>query len=373
MTLRAERVDSAAAFRDFVELPLRLHPRNLAVPLLESTLAAWWKGRSPHPGGVDLLLVRDRAGRAVGRTTVHSDARLDGRLDRRSLLFGATEFADAAAAAALFEALEARASGYQQLVGPVSLLPNQAGGVITSGFEERGFVDSAWNPPEYPAIYEGAGFARLWESDTWSVPVRGRPEGDPLGPVSDAEWRRAGLRLEYGERSRIGALIPELLVLLNRSFAALPYYTEITPAEMAAATDGLAHLLDPRLLLLARDAESGAAVAFVLVVPDITGFVQHIGGRMRLPRQLQLLLTRGRYREEAILIIQGTAPERQGRGILSLLSRQLQANLASGGYGLLRSTYVGRSNPASARQFERFGGAPLHGYTFYSRPVRRRR
>ena len=43
----------------------------------------------------------------------------------------------------------------------MSLLPNQAGGVITSGFAERGFVDSAWNPASYPGIYEAAGFTHF--------------------------------------------------------------------------------------------------------------------------------------------------------------------------------------------------------------------
>jgi hypothetical protein len=138
---------------------------------------------------------------------------------------------------------------------------------------------------------------------------------------------------------------------------------------MVAATDGLSFLLDEKLLLLARDAASGEAIAFVLVLPDISAFVQKIGGRLTPLRQLQLLLTRGRYRSEAILIIQGTDPARQGRGVLSLLSRQLQTNLAAGGYSRLRSTTVGRDNAGSARQFSRFGGRPLHGSTLYRRPV----
>lgn len=358
-----ETVADRRAFRDFVDLPLRLHPEALAVPLLESTLRAWWTGRSPHPKRIELILVRDAQGRVVARSTVHTDPRLDARLGAPSLLFGATEFADPEAATTLFAAIEERAAGTQQLVGPVSLLPNQAGGVITSGFAERGFVDSAWNPASYPVIYEAAGFERLWESDTWVVPTGSTPG------VTAEEWEAAGLRLEYGSRRRVAEVIPELLALLNRSFASLPYYTEITPDEMAAATDGLAYLLDERLLLLARDVVSGEAVAFVLVVPDITLYMQRIGGRMRLHRQLQLLMTRARYRREAILIIQGTDPARQGRGILTLLSRQLQSNLAEGGYRRLRSTYVGRENIGSARQFQRFGGRPLHGYTFYSRRI----
>ncbi|QCB95000.1 hypothetical protein [Cellulomonas shaoxiangyii] len=359
-------VRSRADLRDFVDLPLRLHPRDLAVPLLASTVTSWWRGTSPHPGPVELLLVRDAAGRAVGRTTVHTDARLDARLGTPSLLFGATEFADADAAAALVGALEARADGRAQLFGPVSLLPNQSGGVITSGFDERGFVDSPWNPAWVPAAYEALGFERWGESDTWVVDV---DPSSAAGAPTDAEWRAAGLRLERGRRSEVGRLVPEVLAVLNRAFAALPYYTTITDAEMAAATDGLGFLVDEDLLLLARDDASGALVAFVLVVPDITAFVQRVGGRLGPLQQLRLLATRGRYRREAVLIIQGTEPDRQGRGVLTLLSRTLHANLAAGGYARLRSTFVGRDNPASARQFQRAGGRPLHGVTFYRRPV----
>ncbi|MBO0898717.1 hypothetical protein J1G43_01905 [Cellulomonas sp. zg-ZUI22] len=364
--LRVEPVTSRADLRDFVDLPLRLHPRELAVPLLASTVRAWWRGTSPHPEPVELLLVRDGAGRAVGRTTVHTDARLDARLGAPSLLFGATEFADAPAAAALVRALEDRAAGRTQLFGPVSLLPNQSGGVITSGFAARGFVDSPWNPAHVPATYEALGFERWGEADTWAVDVAAASRD---GLPSEAEWVAAGLRLERGRRSQVGRLVPEVLAVLNRSFAALPYYTPITDAEMAFATDGLGHLVDEDLLLLARDATTGELVAFVLVVPDITAFLQRVGGRLGPLQQLRLLVTRHRYRRDAVLVIQGTEPDRQGQGVLTLLSRTLQAHLARGGYGRLRSTFVGRDNPASARQFQRFGGRPLHGVTFYRRPV----
>lgn len=370
-----DEVRTRADLRAFCDLPLRLHPRDLAVPLLASTVSDWWRGRSPHPERVTLLLARDDAGTVVGRTTAHTDARLGARLGARSLLFGATEFADEAAARALVAELQRRADGHAQLFGPVSLLPNQTGGVITSGFDARGFVDSPWNPARVPVTYEALGFERWGEADTWvvDVPGPGPGSGTTTGPgaPSPHEWDAAGLVLERARRSAVARLVPELLEVLNRSFAALPYYTPITPDEMAAATDGLAFLVDEDLLLLARDAASGALVAFVLVVPDITAFLQRAGGRLGPLRQLQLLATRGRYRREAVLVIQGTEPERQGRGVLTLLSRELHAALARRGYERLRCTMIGRDNPGSARQLERFGGRPLHGTTFYRRPVAR--
>lgn len=365
-------VRTRSDFRDFVDLPRRSRSREeraLDVPLLRSTLRSWWRGTSPHPEPVELLLVRDASGRAIARTTVHTDRRLDEKLGTRALLFGATDLGRdertaRIALAALLPELERRAreAGARELIGPVSLLPNQAGGVITSGFDARGFVDSAWNPEWVPAAYEDAGFARWNESDTWIVEV----DGD-VDPPGDDELAAAGVTIEHGSRRRMTQLVPELRELVNASFAQLPYYTPITPDEMAAATDGLAQLLDERLLLLARD-DAGRAVAFVLVIPDITAELQRSGGSLGPVTLARLLAKRGRA-TDAILVIQGAHPDVQGRGIVTLLSRRLQHELRAGGYRALRSTYVGRDNPASARQFSRFGGRELHGYTFYRRPL----
>ena len=43
--------------------------------------------------------------------------------------------------------------------------------------------------------------------------------------------------------------------------------------------------------------------------------MRKVGGNLNLPNQLRLLLTRGRYRREAMSVIKGTVPEEQGHGL----------------------------------------------------------
>ena len=173
--------------------------------------------------------------------------------------------------------------------------------------------------------------------------------------------------VRHGSRRRFHEQLPILRTMLNASFAQLGYYTEIAADELAAQTDGLAYLLDEALLLwLEKD---GRPVAFVVTVPDISEFLMRVRGHLGWTNQLRLLATRARYRREAVLIIKGTVPDEQGRGYLTLLSRELHRNLRAGGYRTLRSTFVERDNPASAAQYRRMGGRPLHGYTFYEREV----
>ncbi|MWV48796.1 GNAT family N-acetyltransferase [Rathayibacter sp. VKM Ac-2803] len=371
--MHVERVESRAQYDDFSLLPGRLHPRSLTVPLPDALLKSWWRGSRLRPAGVELLLVRDHGGRVVGRTTVHSDPRLDARVGARTLLFGATEFADAEAAAALFDAVTERASGHEQILGPVSLLPHEGGGVITSGFSQRGFDRVLWNPPSYPGVYEDAGFERIWEGDTWSVETVPRQAGVPLGPVAPEEWAAAGLRPGRLTAARTEAARAEMLDVLNRAHAGSPSGIEVTAGEVqrgSTAAAAMAALLDPDILRLATDEASGRIVGFALAVPDYTRFLQSTRGRMGVVEHAQALVTRSRFRQEAVLQLQCTDPEDQGRGVGTLLGRDLQAHLAERGYRRLRVPAIARDGSSAARaQLERFGGVPMHGVTFYRRAV----
>jgi hypothetical protein len=364
MTFRFEPVRGRRDLRDFIALPPRVYGTDARyVPAFRQQIRRWHSGDVP---GVRLYVLRGRNGEVVARTTLHASDDFDRKLGRPLQLFGLTEFtAEAGVSDALFGAICAagRKAGKAAAFGPVSLLPNQAGGVITSGFADRGFIDSAWNHPYYPQAYERYGFTRRFESDTWICPVAGDTDPADAFPFDDRRLAAEDLVLHRGDKKRIGQQLPVLRDMLNASFAQLGYYTEISAAQLARQTDGLAYLLDESLLLYLTKAAK--PVAFVLCLPDISEFVAAVRGNLSLPRQLQLLARRRRYRRDAVLIIKGTVPGEQGHGYMRLLSRELLRNLRSGGYQTLRSTYVERSNPGSAAQYLTMGGRPLHGYAFY--------
>lgn len=330
-----------------------------AVPLLERTVRSWYRGTAPHPHPITLLLAR-RGAESVGRAIVHRDDRLDGRLATRALVFGALVARDRAVLDALMDDIERRAgeAGATELFGPAQLLPNQSGGVITAGFEERGFLDAAWNPEWVPGALEARGMQRWYEGDTWVVDV-----DDDDGP-SVAELDAAGIAIDEVTRAGLQRGLRALLPLLNDSFALLPYFTPFTRGELRAQFAGLWLLHEPGLFLIARD-EQEQPLAFVFAVLDATPLLQASGGRFGPRERWQLLTRRKALRSDAVLVVQGARPDAQGKGIVKLLSRRLHANLADIGCRTLRSTPVGRQNPGSARQFSRFGGRPLHATAYY--------
>jgi hypothetical protein len=366
-------VTDKRAFREWCALTDRLYAETPGfIPPLQQQLRDFYERKAPYfrHGDIRFLsVVRD--GVVVARTTAHTNAKLDAKLSMKHLLFGFTEFVDDDAAfGTLVDELEARARqlGATRLLGPVNLLPNQSGGVVTSGYERRGFVDSAYNLPYYPAAYEGRGFVRVFEGSTFIASLTGDDTPvEQIFPFDDERIEREQLEVRPANRKRVPEELVFIRSLLNASFAQLDYYTAIDEDELAYQVDGLNYLLDERIALYLFKA--GTPVAFILCIPDISEFVRKIDGNLNLPNQLRLLLTRGRYRREAICVIKGTRPGEQGKGYMGLLSRELLRNLRTSGYHTLRGTFIEHENVGSSSQAEHMSGEPLHGVTFYGRAV----
>jgi GNAT superfamily N-acetyltransferase len=367
-------VGDERSFREWCAFTERLYASTPQfIPPLKGQLHDFYRRDAPYfaHGDIEFLSVISD-GKVVGRTTAHTNAKLDAKLGEPQLLFGFTEFVEddgvfAALAAALEERAQAR--GLAGLFGPVNLLPNQSGGVVTSGFERRGFVDSPYNLPYYPDVYERHGFARAFEGATFIAPhlLSDKRPVEELFPFDDEQISRERLEVRSVDRRRMTEEVELVRGLLNASFAQRGYYTEIDADEMAYQVDGLSHLIDESIALVLLKA--GTPVAFVLCIPDISDFVRKVRGNLGVANQLRLLLTRRRYRDAAILVIKGTLPEEQGHGYMSLLSRELLRNLRAGGYDTLLGTFIEGENTASSSQADKMSGMPLHGVTFYRRDV----
>lgn len=407
MLITVSEVSTRAELREFLDFPAALATSQGGadhwVPLLRSDVTAWWTGRSWFPADVTLLIAKDPGGRVVGRTTAHRypalDERLSGRLRRRltppevqagvvddwqhrqvrAQLFGATEFETPEAAEAIFAELEARAqaAGCTHLFGPVSLLPNQTGGVVVAGHQHPGFFDTVWNTAATAEAYEAAGFHRWGGGHTWEVELADVPAARATAP-SAAECAAAGVRITTPSRFELTRALGRIHPTMNAAFDALTYYTPIMDAQFASQTQGLALLMDPGLIVTAEDLDAGPgdpAAAFILTVPDPVRVLRATGGRLNataaalLARQQLTGRTASGTGRDAVLIVQAAHPEAQGRGLVSLLARKMYSELVRKGYRRLRVTFVGDDNLGSSAVPGRAGGHWLHELRFFFREV----
>ncbi len=376
--MTAHRVASRADLRTFIDLGPRIAAlrgeTDRAVPLFAADIAQWQSGTGWFAEAVELWLVRNSAGTPVGRVMCHRSRLLAERISDgpvaeapETLFFGALEAADETALTAVIALIDERADhlGAARVFGPVSPLPNVTGGLVTAGHDHPGFFDTAWNPAFFAPAFRAAGFREWGPAQTWEVAV-----GEvPHARATATAWAAHGLRRRpvsrWGLRSFAGRMLPTL----NAAFAALPYYTPISPAQLRSQMAGMAALMDPSLIVDVvgeTEADDAPSRCFALVIPDPAPVLRRHGGRLGPAAIADLLRHRSRLRD-AVLIIQGTDPRFQGTGLLSLVLGDVYAGLAAGGYRRLRVTFIAEDNPASAAVFAKAGGTPLHSLCFLDR------
>ena len=137
----------------------RLSPRHN--PFLEHATITPWLARSD--------------GRVAGRIAAIDDRLHDDTHHERVTWFGFFEADDdPATTRALLGAVEAHARrrGSALVRGPANPSLNESAGLLINCFDEAPYLLMPYNPPEYQALIEGAGYRKIKDLLAWSVDLR---------------------------------------------------------------------------------------------------------------------------------------------------------------------------------------------------------
>lgn len=193
-----EEVHGAAARRRFVELPHVLDGHD---PRFAPLVLAWERYRIDRHRNPYLAEARDwtlllarRAGRPVGRISVHVSPEGEGHFGH----WWVDE--DPAVAGALLDEATAWLASRDAtaMTGPLTMAADQEAGLLVEGYEHAGLTARPWHPPHLAEALLAQGFEVSATWATWRLPVppgaepprppeRRRPTGppDPAGPYAD--------------------------------------------------------------------------------------------------------------------------------------------------------------------------------------------
>ena len=127
------------------------------------------------------------------------------------------------------------------------------------------FLGEPVNPPEYPAHFAAAGFR---EADRYESRItRDIAAANPRAAAAEVTARARGVRVTPLDLARFDDELRDLHELSLRSFAGNLYYSPIGAEEFAAMYRPMRALLDPALVLLARDADD-SLIAYAFAYAD---------------------------------------------------------------------------------------------------------
>lgn len=306
-----------------------------------------------RPGpGVRLLVVGRDEDMPAARAALRMATDLAGAPGQTGMI-GQYEARDGEAGTALLRESTRRlaAAGAERVVGPMDgstwhryrlALPTPEAGPTPPFFTEP------VNPPDYPSHFEKAGLAPVAHYVSQLV--------DDLDALEDrtrevqARLGERGLSIETLDTARYDATLDELHALSLAAFAGNAFYSPIDRDAFRALYEPLRTLLDPELVLLARN-EEGTAQGFVLALPDLLDPAARYGQRP----------TRAVVKSLAV------APWARGSGLASLLVHEAHRQAAARGYRAAIHALMHVDN-ASLR-ISRHGGVLYRRYALFGRDL----
>ena len=332
MALDIVPVASSRDLRRFVDLPWQIynptdHPQWVP-PLRIAVRDALDTKRNPFYKSAErelFLAVRD--GRPVGRIAAVANSAHNEFHGDRVGFFGFFEAKDDQEAAnALFGAAGAwlAARGLTAMRGPMNPSTNHECGMLVRGFAQHPMIMTTWNPRYYPALVEGAGFAKTKDLLAYFFPLQGDDGvAFPERFRTHAERAMRGKSLVLRELD-LKAFTREAELcwsIYNAAWERNWGFVPMSKESFLHEAQVLKYIVDPRFTLIAEI--NGDPAGFMINVPDYHHAFKAIGNGRLLPTGLfKILAAKKRLRTWRVMIL-GVKAEYRRRSIFALFANEM--------------------------------------------------
>lgn len=310
-------------------------------------------------------------GRPVGRIAAilnrsHNECHHD-----RMGFFGFFDFADDAAAAALFGAACAwlRERGLTSIRGPYSPSINDVCGLLSEGFELPPSVFMPWNPPRYSATYRALGLEEVRTLYSFRIPLD-VPAPAVVEKMAQRARKRSGLTVRP---FNLQALNDELRILqrlynvtLDRNWGYVPIKWE----DLEHSAEGLKAIADPNMLFFVM--HEGREVGYSISLPNINIFLHRTRSWPRgVWRFLPLLwFLKTSKPGDARHLILGVEPEfRHRAGVAPMLFQETFKRVSAAGNPSAEISWIEANNTEIVRAIEVMGGHQEKTYTIWEKEL----
>ncbi|MEJ2312194.1 MAG: hypothetical protein P8Y10_00585 [Gemmatimonadales bacterium] len=357
----------------FIRLPWSIYEGDdvWVPPLLRDMRTMMDPQRHPfyeHSEVQAFLALRD--GRPIGRVAAIHNRRHVEFQGESTGFFGFYECArDEEASSALLDAAAGwlRERGLKAMRGPASFSTNEQAGLLVEGFEDPPAVMMPYNPPYYAEQLETYGLEPAKTLVAYFLHGEAAPEY--LVRAAGLVERRTGVRVRSLSMREFSRDLEIIRDLYNSAWERNWGFVPMTDAEIDHMAKELKPVVDPRLTLIAEDAEN-RPVGFALALPDFNQVLKHLNGRLFPFGVLKALWLRRKIDRLRVLTL-GVGPDYRGKGLDALF--YLGIFRGGNSQGILQGefSWVLEDNVLMRRALERMGAHVYKRYRLYETPLRR--
>lgn len=331
MPIHIKKVTTKDELKQFIRFNYELYKNNAySVPdLLEDMLDTFNPEKNAAYDFCEAeLFLAEREGIIVGRVACLVNHKANATWQTKNARFGWIDFVDdlEVSGALLRHAEEwGKQHGCDKIIGPMGFTDLDAEGMLIEGFDKLSTMATIYNFPYYPFHLEHWDYEREidWVERKIYVPVKGHEaEQERYFKVA----RRMGERLNLKVRKfksvkelKTGGYVYKIFDVVNRAYAPLFGFSELTRKQVDKYADEYLKLLDLRLLTVIEDA-NGEPVAMGVCIPSLAVALQKAKGKL-FPFGWWHLLKALKVKRSKIveLLLVAVLPEYQNKGVNALL------------------------------------------------------
>lgn len=268
-----------------------------------------------------MWLAVDDGGKVTGRICAMINPHYNEFYDRKCCRFGWFDVIDdSATAKALVDTASAWAKeqGMEKLHGPLYYNTLGKQGMLVEGFENLPQFNNLYNFPYYPSLLESLGFEKecdwvQYQMDGFAIPER-------LEKISERLMER--YKLHFGSVSRLKSdrsKVEAFMQMYSDTFAGNVYnFIPFTENEKKEEIRSSFSMLSDKYCLILLD-ENEQVAAFGINFPSISRALQKARGSLFPLGWLHLLKALYCKNENMDLVLTGSAPQWQGKGLTAVL------------------------------------------------------
>jgi hypothetical protein len=340
--LEIRTVTTRADLKRFVAFPYdmydkRRYPQWVA-PLRVAVFDALDRDRNPFYRQADReLFLALRDGEVVGRVAAIENRAHNEFHGDRTGFFGFFESVDDQAVADLLLRVAAdwlAGRGLTTIQGPMNPSTNYECGLLVEGYEHQPTFMTAWNPPYYDALLQGAGFAKAKDLLAFWFPA-----AEPGYELPEFVKRQAERALESGRMEfrdldprRFDREVAACWEIYNDAWERNWGFVPMSRAEFEYMAKDMKRLLWPELAFMAS--VEGEPAGFMLAVPDYNvALAKNRSGRLFPFGLLRILRGKKTIRTARVMAL-GVKKAYRTRSILALFTHEvMRRGLAMGKIG----------------------------------------
>jgi GNAT superfamily N-acetyltransferase len=224
-----------------------------------------------------------------------------------------------------------------------------------------------YNPPYFPALYEGCGFRKEKDLYCYRMLSADLPMSDKIKRVAELVQKKRKVSLRpIDMKKNFKAEVERIRELYNQAWERNWGFVPWTREEFDFMANDLRLVADPRIVLLAESA--GKLIGVSIPLPDINKILIKMNGRLLPFGIFRLLLGRKKVNTLRLAIL-GVPPDYRNQGIDALLVYETYRRGSEAGYLGADFSWIIEDNYQMRNMLDNWGAEHYRTYRVYTRDL----